>query len=415
MKWQFLHRINFCCLIQGKMVEIDDLSSTLAKMGINLTENEMKEALKHVTFDADGKVNLKNVLESVMATRRPSSFERDRVAIGDVSEILASLGISLTEEELQEALKYAPLDAEGKVNLGELMKAVRTIQSQPPAAKMVEMDDLSSTLAKMGINLTENEMKEALKHVTFDADGKVNLKDVLESIMATRRPSKFERDRVAVEDVSEILASLGISLTEEEMQEALKHAPLDAEGKVNLGEFMKAVRAIQPQIEVGKTPSDDSLKALGATRKPSLDEQQKIAVQDLASMLASQGIYLNDEELKEALMHVEVNADGTVKLGEFLKGLREVRGLPPIADGKMGWDDLKGARRESQLIPIIIVDDWTKGGIKQGWWEKGCLGEGIPTEESLIVPSTYALTEWSIAAYTRKLMAPFQGSNLDGG
>ncbi|KAL8175942.1 UNVERIFIED_CONTAM: hypothetical protein K2H54_015292, partial [Gekko kuhli] len=364
---------------KGKMVAADDLSPALAKMGIHLTKEEMEEVLKHVTLDAEGKVNLKNVLESVMALRRPSMFEKDRIRVQDLEGILASAGIHLTAEELQEALKYAPVDVEGKVNLGKLMKGAKAVQPHLTTGEMVAADDLSPTLAKMGIHLTKKEMEEALKHVTPDAAGKVNLKNVLESVVATRQPVMFEKDRIRVQDLGGILASAGIHLTAEELQEALKYAPVDAEGKVNLGEFMKGVRAVQSQPRTGEMVAADALgpalaqmgihltkeemeKALKnvtpdaagkvnlknvlesvvATRQPAMFEKDRIRVQDLGGILASAGIHLTAEELQEALKYAPVDAEGKVNLAEFMKGVKAVQ--PHPRTGKMVVaDDLSPA------------------------------------------------------------------------
>ncbi|XP_077169663.1 uncharacterized protein LOC143825520 [Paroedura picta] len=440
----------------GKMVAPGDLRPALAQMGIHLTESEMQEVLKHVTLDAQGKADLKNVLESVMATRQPAMFEKDRINVQDLEGVLASAGISLTPEEMQEALKYAPLDAEGKVNLAEFMKGVRTvqphpgteegkvtmgelkkgakatqphpkteegkvtmgdsrkvskagqphpktegkvtmeefkkgakaIQPQPKAGEMVAADDLSPALAKMGIHLTKEEMEEVLKHVTPDANGKVNLKNVLESVMASRQPAMFEKDRINVRDLEGVLASAGISLTPKELQEALKYAPLDAEGKVNLAEFMQGVRAVRPHLKAGEMVAADALSpALAkmgihltkeeleevlkhvpldaegkvnlksvlenvmATRQPAMFEKDRIDVRDLEGILASAGIHLTAEELQEALKYAPVDAKGKVNLGEFMKGVKAVQPHPKTEEGKVDLAELKKGAKAAQPHP----------------------------------------------------------------
>ncbi|XP_048373772.1 EF-hand calcium-binding domain-containing protein 3 [Sphaerodactylus townsendi] len=367
-------------------------------MGLHLTEEEMEEVLKHVPCDAEGKVNLQSVLKSVMATRQPSAFEKDRTDVQNLEGILASMGFSLTPEQLQEALKYAPVDVDGKVNLGEFMKAARAIQPHPRTGKMVAADDLSSTLAKMGLHLTEEEMEEVLKHVPHDAEGKVNLQSVLESVMATRQPSAFEKDRTDVQNLEGILASMGISLTPEQLQEALQYAPMDADGKVNLGEFMKAARAVQPHPSTGKMVAADDLsstlakmglhlteeemeevlkhvprdaegkvnlqsvlESVMATRQPSAFEKDRIDVQNLEGILASMGFSLTPEELQEAFKYAPVDGDGKVNLGEFMKGVRAVRPHFRPAAGMVSWGGLNGVKREVLKMPHIKKDGWIKG------------------------------------------------------
>ncbi|KAJ6650286.1 hypothetical protein lerEdw1_013432 [Lerista edwardsae] len=285
-------------------ISIQNLGSILENMGIDLTKEQMQEALRRIAIDANGKVNLNDFMKVLRGMQHPSFLQGDVVSVGDVESLLSGMGINLTQEELEETLKHLTVDENGKVNMSELMKSVtKTRRLLEAERKMIAIEDLNSTLAKMGIHLTEKEMMEALKHVTFDADGRVNLKKVLERVLATRRPSKFERDRVDIEDVHEILAGLGISLTEEEMREALKRAPLDAEGKMNLGEFMKAVRIVQSQPPTG----------------------EMVEIRNLDSTLAKMGIHLTEKEMMEALKHATIDVDGRVNLKEVLESILATR------------------------------------------------------------------------------------------
>ncbi|XP_044303116.1 EF-hand calcium-binding domain-containing protein 13 isoform X3 [Varanus komodoensis] len=322
-------------------VPIKNLNAILENMGINLTEEEMQAVLKQVTVDAEGKVNLNEIMKSLGGMQQlpqPEGAQGNMVAMEDVDSLLSNMGIHLTNEQMQEALKHVTVDGNGKINFKDFMMGVRTVQLGAEG-KMVEIDDLRSTLTGMGIHLTEKEMEETLKHITLDGDGRVNLKDVLENVMLQKQCFKLETagERVDIQELDNILASAGIHLTKAELQEALKNNPVDAEGKVNLGEFMKRVRTIQPHAQI----------------------EEKVAVQDLESILASKGIFLNDKELQEALMHVEVNADGTVNLKEFAKAVQEIRGLEPAVNGTMGLDSLKGMGTD-QKTPQIIVNGWTK-------------------------------------------------------
>ncbi|XP_043392507.1 calmodulin-4-like [Chelonia mydas] len=164
------------------------------------------------------------------------------------------MGVHLTNEELQEVLKHLTVDADGKVNMGKFMKEVKNVQKlslegdqvrSPSPEDKVDVGNLDSVLANMGIHLTQEELQEALKHSPVDRDGKVGLSAFMKSVMSTRRPSQAERDKVDLQNLDSILDRMGAHLTNEEVQEALKHVTVDADRKVNLGEFMKQVRAVQ--------------------------------------------------------------------------------------------------------------------------------------------------------------------------
>ncbi|CAM4703989.1 unnamed protein product [Lepidochelys olivacea] len=294
--------------LKGEKVDVDKLDSILANMGIHLTDEEFQKALGSVTrgdMYSDGKVDLKHFMESMMGTQRPSWCERDTVDLQNLDSILDSMGVHLTNGELQELLKHVTLDANGKVNLCEFMKGVKTIQKLSPGAEdKVDVGHLDAVLAGMGIHLTQEELQEVLKHSPVDRDGKVFLSAFMKSVMNTRRPSQAERDKVDLQNLDDILRSMGVHLASEELQEALKHVTVDADGKVNLGEFMEAVRTVQ------KLPPG---------------EEDKVDVGHLDSILAGMGIHLTQEELQEMLKHSHVDTDGKVSLSAFMQSMMSTR------------------------------------------------------------------------------------------
>ncbi|XP_042332243.1 EF-hand calcium-binding domain-containing protein 13-like isoform X2 [Sceloporus undulatus] len=331
---------------EGKVIEIGDLNSSLAQMGIHLTEEEMQDALKHVVFDIDGRVNLKDVLESVMFMQRPSKHERDKVSIEDLDNILASAGIHLREKELQEALKNTSADTKGMVNLGEFMKWVRVVllhlpssdgsvnfsefsetvqesQGSAPAVngkvdldgpkeeitdekvpdvltdgwtkeKMVDIDSLDAVLDEIGIHLTNKQLYEALKYSPMDADGKVELEPFMRgvnAILATQKSGKS----VDVSNLESILADMGLHLTQDELQQALRQTTLNKDGSVNLKDFMWAIQTL-----------------------PSIQSKQ-VHINNLDSVLSGMGIYLSQEELQDALKLTKSNENGMVNLKDFIR------------------------------------------------------------------------------------------------
>nr|XP_042699985.1 EF-hand calcium-binding domain-containing protein 13 [Chrysemys picta bellii] len=361
---EFMKSVQRLSEAEGEKVDVDNLDSILANMGIHLTDEEFQKALGGVTRGADGKVELKHFMESVMGTRRPSQCERDTVDLQNLDSILDSMGVHLTNEELQEVLKRATVDANGKVNLGEFMKGVKTVQKLPPGEEdKVDVGNLDSVLANMGIHLTQEELQEALKHSPVDRDGTVGLSTFMKSVMNTRRPSQAERDKVDLQNLDDIVGSMGVHLPSEELQEALKHVTVDADGKVNLGEFMEAVRTVQKlppgeedKVDVGNlnsvlanmgihltqeelqkalkhslvdTDGKVSLRAfmesMMSTRRPSQAQRDNVDIQNLDYILDSMGIHLTNEELQEVLKHVTVDGDGKVNMGKFMKEVRKVQ------------------------------------------------------------------------------------------
>ncbi|XP_062814243.1 EF-hand calcium-binding domain-containing protein 13 isoform X2 [Anolis carolinensis] len=314
---------------QSDTVAVDDVSSLLSNMGIYLTKEQLQDTLKRVKVDENGKVNMTELIESVKKTQSEAGMER--VHVHDLDAVLAKMSIHLTNSEIQEALKYAYVDEDGRVNLNDFMNAVRrTVRLILGAeGKAIEIGD--SALTKMGIQVTEEEMQEALKHVIIDIDGRVNLKDVLESILLMERPSKHERDKVSIKDLDNVMANIGIHLTEEELKEVLKNTTVDAEGKVNLGEVIKWVRTVQlrPPSSNGKMSSDDSKEKITVEKLPTImvdgwTKEKRVDIDSLDAILDELGIHLTNKQLYEALKYSPMDVDGKVELEPFMRGVKDI-------------------------------------------------------------------------------------------
>ncbi|XP_060111245.1 EF-hand calcium-binding domain-containing protein 13 [Heteronotia binoei] len=231
-----------------KRVAVSKLQYVLADLGIHLTQEELQQALQLAMVNEDGTVNLKDFLWAAQAI---PSIQNKKVKIGDLNSALDALGIYLTHEELQEALKLTKLNEDGTVNLNELIRACNATLtlpstrtrylSQRPDAKMLKLpkvtdknhprtldsvlsssiSDYEKTKFKATRTLT-NAQLEAF-HAAYDAfckdlDGKIDL--------------------AALEATAN---NLGISLTEEEAFEELVCADMDGDGKVNFTDFLNVV------------------------------------------------------------------------------------------------------------------------------------------------------------------------------
>ncbi|KAF7239170.1 EF-hand calcium-binding domain-containing protein 13 [Varanus komodoensis] len=349
--------------IRDEKIDINELESVLGCLGITCNSEEIQKALQTIPVDENGKVHFKDFLVNLTSSEHFSepaavhdvySFidivDDDKVEVSQLKDVLAAIGITLTKEEMKEALKNMTVDSDGKVNLKEFMKGLpKTRRFSTAVGKYktnqcchvgavymficvenlayigsslchhlffaelegametihrikqnkVKIEELDSIMQTMGLHLFPDEITEALKYVTKDADGSVNIQDFLFSLTKTRRFSQAERNRVPIKNLNAILENMGINLTEEEMQAVLKQVTVDAEGKVNLNEIMKSLGGMQqlPQPE-------------GA-------QGNMVAMEDVDSLLSNMGIHLTNEQMQEALKHVTVD-EYSHRLSTFL-------------------------------------------------------------------------------------------------
>ncbi|XP_048373607.1 EF-hand calcium-binding domain-containing protein 13 [Sphaerodactylus townsendi] len=222
---------------QDKM-NAKQMKSIMSKMGIHLSPSEIQQTLKNVPKNYDGTASLKNFMSELTKTYRSSQAERDRVAVKNLDTILEGMDLSLSQEEMEQALKLITVDEDGTVNLNSLIKTVKCLKQLSSAAgdqgSSIAVEDVNSFLSSMGIYLTREELEEALEQMSVDENGKVNMNNLMNSVLRTRTESHSERKMISAEDLSSTLAKMGIHLTEQEMEEVLKHVPRDALSEAQL-------------------------------------------------------------------------------------------------------------------------------------------------------------------------------------
>ncbi|KAM6450024.1 uncharacterized protein PHA67_017253 isoform 1-T1 [Liasis olivaceus] len=306
---------------EGQVVETGELSSSLTRMGLSLTEEETQEALKPITLDANGKVDLKNVLENVMLMQRPSKLERDRIDIQDLNRILTSAGVHLTEVQFQEALASTTVDIEGKVNLGEFMKSVRAVQLYPQSEERIA--PLEEKEEEQEVDFGHEEKKNSVEEEKVAA-----AQEEEEEISTEKEKTAAQEEKVAVEELGSILANEGISLSEEELQEVLTNAEVNADGTVNLSNFFKVVREIQGSPPAAKRNGglEEPKRMKTAPEIPQIivngwTKEEKVDIDSLDAVLEEMGIHLTNRQLYEALKYAPIDDDGMVGREAFERGV----------------------------------------------------------------------------------------------
>ncbi|XP_074076392.1 EF-hand calcium-binding domain-containing protein 13-like [Macrotis lagotis] len=263
---------------RGKL-NINDLDKVLENLGIKLTDREMEELLSNLTINADGKVFLKNVMDNV-------KFIKENIDAQNLENFMMEMGITLTENELQCLLKALPIDDKGKIN----KKNIKNVLKSVPVGK-VNINDLDKVLENLGIKLTEGEMEDLSNDLLIDTDGKVSLKNVMETM-------KSIKENINSQNLENFLKNMGITLTEEEHQHLLKFLPIDANGKINKKNIMNTVK----KLDVGN-----------------------VDIHVLDKLLENLGIKVTAREMEKLLSDLPVYADGKVSLKKVMESMKSIK------------------------------------------------------------------------------------------
>ena len=150
------------------------MSSSPQKQLSELTIGDYRDAFKTFDLDEDGYLSLK-----------------------EVSDLLMSLGMPVSEDELREMTNEVDIEGNGTVDFKEFIQLM--------ARKLRDMDN-------------EEEYIEAFK--IFDRDG---------------------NGLISANELQHVMTSLGENVTEEEVEEMIKESDLDGDGYINYEEFVRMI------------------------------------------------------------------------------------------------------------------------------------------------------------------------------
>ncbi|XP_069916634.1 EF-hand calcium-binding domain-containing protein 3 isoform X16 [Oryctolagus cuniculus] len=268
--------------VDGGKVNVNSIDIALQNVGIKLTESELKDLAENLTVDANGKVNLHNLIDGVKA------LTGGVIDISDVENILGNMGIDLTEKERLKLLKNLPADADGKIYQNRLMSGLKSLKGGT-----IDVNKLHTILGNMGMRLTEKELKDLTQKLSVDGNGKVNLKSMMDEV------KNFSGKKVHIRDLQSLLKNMGIELTDTECLELKKTLPTDAAGEVFQNRILDGVKSLKGGM---------------------------VNINDLNKVLGNMGIKLTVKELEDLTKNLPVNANGKTVLSKLIDEVQAVTG-----------------------------------------------------------------------------------------
>ncbi|XP_020922452.1 uncharacterized protein LOC106504254 [Sus scrofa] len=332
-------------------VDVRDVKTTLKNMEIDLTDKECLKLVENLPFNASEKIDLKK------AMNRAEAVTGEDVDINDIETILRNMGIELTDKELSGLMNNLPVD-NGKICRKRLLNGIKFLKGGK-----IDSSKVDTVLGNMGMNLTEEELKDLTQNLPSDANGKVDL----EMMMNEVKP--FSGDRVDTSKLERVSGNLGIKLRPNEYLNLLKTLPVD-EGTIdgskldtfleNMGiniteeEFMDLTERL-PFSDEGEVKLDTVMQELSTVLGKQID------VSDIKNALKDMKVEVTDEEYLNLIKTLPVNAEGKVFQKRLLDGVKnlkrgkvDVNNLDTFLE-KMGIDlSHKELEDFSQNLPVDV-------------------------------------------------------------
>ncbi|XP_040325188.1 uncharacterized protein LOC121026385 isoform X7 [Herpailurus yagouaroundi] len=320
---------------QAGRVKVNNLDTVLENLGIKLTQKEHEDVTENLPLTANGKVELSTLMDAV------ATVTGGEVNVSDIQSILEKMGVELTDKECSKLKKCLPVSAVGKVYQNRLMDGVKTLKGG-----MVKANNLDNVLENLGIELTEKEREALAENLPLSANGKTELKKLMEAV------ETITGGEVDVSDVGDVLENMGVTVTDKECVELVKNLPVNAKGKVYKNRLLDGLKSLNGGVvnankldsvlkTMGWKLTEDEIKDLkcnlptdvyGRTTMKKLCSGLKaftgknINVQHLSDFVRNMGIELTDKEQKRLLKKLPVDASGKIYQNRLLDGLKSFKG-----------------------------------------------------------------------------------------
>ncbi|XP_058559680.1 uncharacterized protein LOC131497439 isoform X3 [Neofelis nebulosa] len=266
--------------IQGEIIDVDKMDSPLQTMGMNLSEEEINDLTRDLPADVHGKVEMRTHMDGM------KPFTGGKVKVNNLDTVLENLGIKLTQKEHEDVTENLPLTANGKVELSTLMDAVATVTGGE-----VNVSDIQSILEKMGIELTDKECSKLKKYLPVNAVGKVYQNRLMDGVKT------LKGKKIDANDLLKVLGALGIELPEKELVRLRQTVPIDAAGKVYKNGLLDGVKSVKGGM---------------------------VKANNLDNVLENLGIELTEKEREALAENLPLSANGKMELKKLMEAVETI-------------------------------------------------------------------------------------------
>uniref|UniRef100_A0A8D1JLS8 EF-hand domain-containing protein n=1 Tax=Sus scrofa TaxID=9823 RepID=A0A8D1JLS8_PIG len=335
---QELSALQKACKIFGKIrngrIYVNDLPMIHHILKISISDTEMRKALKTIDIDA-----FQNALKIF------GRIKGGRVLTSEVDDVLDSMDILVIPETFQEVIKHIDIDSNQMVDIGDIVFTLNELQQQYEDVLLIDAikaidkikdenidyRDLNTCLQNFGVYLSKPEFQKIMELTEAGETKKVNFKEFVDTMMSSTErfseklllPDTIEnlhnlsKEKMSAPDLWNTLSSLNSNLKKDEFLAAMRLSTVDESEKVQIEEFAKVVKDMRDASRL-----EELQEIILAVDLP---EGDMIPEKDLEGFLSDTGIKSPKEEVEKILQSDFVSDDNTVNVKDCMKALRDTQ------------------------------------------------------------------------------------------
>ncbi|KAL1203796.1 Disease resistance protein RML1A [Cardamine amara subsp. amara] len=340
--------------------------------------------------------------------RTEEDKQRWSKALAYVATIAGEHSINWTDEAAM--LEKLSTDVSNKLKVELLKEQFRSLDEDQSG--FISVPELRYAMESIGEKITDDEVKEMIREVDLDGDGRLNYDEFAKVMMAKMsdeeraRAKKFATDVKLSKEAEEAMRDLfmfgdldkngfiteaefryvmtrnGGKITDDEVKNAIQGADVDGDGRLNFDEFVKVMMKMAAMVRNFTTDvtlsKEEEEEMKGLFMSADVNQDGFITAAEFLYAVTRNGAKVTEDDVKNAIQAADLDGDGRLSYDEFVKFKMAMKMIEEAPMGKNLVTDVKLSSEDEKSLSEFFVglDEDNDGFITAAEFQRACQNDG---------------------------------------